>query len=69
MIDNPIPGKRCKVWRYGYAVLPCFKVRVLEGTHDAEFLSNDFMAVLFSLFFRWFWSGKIRVTSTKFEYF
>ena len=51
-----------KTWLYGYAMLPCFKVRTLEDGSGAEMLCGDFMQWVFGTFFYPFWNGKIHVT-------
>jgi hypothetical protein len=58
-----------RMWIYGYAILPCFTVKMLEGTEGAEMTCNNFLAFLFELIFAPFWTGKIHVTEKRAECF
>ena len=46
---------------YGWAILPCFKVKMIEGTEGAELLCSPFLEKMFALFFAPFWNGKIHM--------
>jgi len=51
-----------KTWRYGYVVLPIFKVRELVGTDEPELICSDFLQWVFRRIFARFWSGKVWFT-------
>lgn len=51
-----------KEWIYGYAMLPCFKVKTIEGSLESELICSDFLATIFEWFFLPFWDGMVKVT-------
>lgn len=53
-----------KKWINGYAVLPCFTVKILEGTQGAEFTCNETLQFIFEHIIAPFWNGKIHVIKT-----
>ena len=52
-----------KMWISGYAIFPCFTVRVLKGTQGAELTCSPTLQWVFEHFFAPFWSGKIHITT------
>ena len=51
-------------WLTGYAVLPCFTVRMLEGTYSAELTCCIFLQYIFGIFFSPFWNGKVFINGS-----
>lgn len=51
----------------GYIMLPIFKVRVCRNCGDVQAIWGAAADVLFMLFFRWFWNGKVNITEERLE--
>lgn len=52
---------------FGYIMLPIFKVRVCRNCGDVQAIWGAAADVLFMLFFRWFWNGKVHITDDGLE--
>lgn len=48
-----------KRWRIGYVMVPCFKIRELEGTDTPELTCGGVLQWIFMHFFAPFWTGKV----------
>ena len=53
-----------KEWLVGWAVLPCFKVKMLKGTEGAEMTCGAFLGWIFEYIFAPFWNGGIHITGS-----
>lgn len=53
-----------KKYRYGYVMLPCFKVKMLEGTEGVDLECGSILEWIFEHFFAPFWSGKVHLYKT-----
>ena len=45
----------------GYITLPCFKISLCDHCGEANLICNDFLALVFKIFFLPFWKGHIKL--------
>lgn len=64
-----MPNGFKRYWLKGYAILPCFTVKTLEGSPESEMTCGPVLFTIFRLFFAPFWTGRIRVTGRYTEEF
>lgn len=51
-----------KEWIEGYAMLPCFTIKALKGSLEADLTCNNFLQWIFQHIFAPWWNGTIYIT-------
>ena len=53
-----------KKWLTGWTMLPCFTIKTMEGSRDADLTCGKVLEWLFTTFFAPFWDGGIHITGS-----